>query len=251
MGAIGGFGPSIVPAMPGRHGLCGNPARGGTVNVEGAIQMAGTAAERQVQSAYGSRERAQQFYDRQMTDRLNPQMKAFIAQQEMMFVASADAAGRCDNTLRAGAPGFVVVLDDRSLAWPEYRGNGVHATLANIAEMGTVGLLFVDFNEAVIGLHVNGTARIINDTVFRRVYPDHNDARAERWVHVEVEEAYIHCRKHIPRLVKATAADLRDSTPPKAADFFGVIAERCLDSDDQPPADQFRYTSGVPGPRTP
>ena len=56
------------------------------------------------------------------------------------------------------------MLDDRTLAYPEYRGNGVHASLGNISENGHVGLLMVDFVHDLIGLHVNGAARIVATT---------------------------------------------------------------------------------------
>ena len=45
------------------------------------------------------------FYDDQVRDHLNPQMRDFVRRQEMFFLATSDAAGACDSTLRAGPPG--------------------------------------------------------------------------------------------------------------------------------------------------
>src|SRR5690348_11766817 len=118
--------------------------------------------ERQLQDRFGSREQADTFSARQTLDHLNERMRGFISRQEMMFLATADGGGDCDSTLRAGPPGFVRVLDQEHLSWPEYRGNGVMASLGNITENARVGLLFIDFG-AVIGLHVNGTAEIVED----------------------------------------------------------------------------------------
>src|SRR5256714_13033597 len=98
-----------------------------------------------MQQRYGSVERAERFYRQQVLDRLNERMREFVARQEMLFVSTSDMEGECDCTFRAGPPGFVQVLDDARLAWPEYRGNGVMASLGNIHETGRVGLLFVDF----------------------------------------------------------------------------------------------------------
>lgn len=70
-------------------------------------------------------------------------MIAFLARQEMMFVATADAKGESDSSFRAGHAGFVKALDERTVAYPEYRGNGVMASLGNISENPRVGLLFV------------------------------------------------------------------------------------------------------------
>jgi predicted pyridoxine 5'-phosphate oxidase superfamily flavin-nucleotide-binding protein len=197
-----------------------------------------TAGERAVQQCFDTTERAERFYRQQMSDRLNQKMRQFIGEQEMMFVASADAAGTCDSTFRAGPPGFVRVLGDTRLTWPEYRGNGVLASLGNISENAHVGLLFVDFFRNVIGLHVNGGAEIVSDGDMRADFPELPidlvpGRRPERWVLVSVEEAYIHCAKHIPRLAKVSndRAWGTDDVKRKGGDFFGVAKERSTDPD--------------------
>ncbi|WP_155375049.1 pyridoxamine 5'-phosphate oxidase family protein [Catellatospora vulcania] len=206
----------------------------------------GSAGERRLQQAHGTAGRAQRFYDQQVLDHLNERMTAFVGRQEMMFVATSDAAGECDNTFRAGPAGFVHVLDAGRLAWPEYRGNGVMASLGNITENGHVGLLFVDFVGDVIGLHVNGRATVVEDDLARAAYPDLPvdpvpGRRAERWVLVEVQEAYIHCAKHIPRMAKAPRKREwgTDDARRKGGDFFGAAADAAAraatPADDVPP----------------
>ena len=160
-------------------------------------------------------------------------MRDFVARMEMMFVATADAGGECDATFRAGPPGFVLVLDERRLAWPEYRGNGVMASIGNITGNGHVGLLFVDFLQDMIGLHVNGRARVAEDAAIRaRTAGAPLDTapgrRPERWVEVEVDEAYVHCSKHIPRLVPVprTRAWGTDDVHRKGGDYFGAAGSR-------------------------
>jgi uncharacterized protein len=191
------------------------------------VRVPGSVGERELQRRYGSAERAERFYGQQVLDRLNERMREFVARQEMMFVATSDGTGECDATFRAGPPGFVRVLDERSLAWPEYRGNGVHASLGNITENAHVGLLFVDFFRDVIGLHVNGSASILDDLPGAPVDPVPG-RRAQCWVRVEVDEAYIHCAKHIPRLVKLPRdrAWGTDDVRRKGGDFFGAVLDR-------------------------
>jgi len=201
----------------------------------------GSAGEHLLQDRFGSRERAERFYGTQHLSHLNEQMQEFVGRQEMMFVATADARGECDSTFRAGPPGFVSVLSDQRVAWPEYRGNGVMASLGNISENAHVGLLFVDFFKDVIGLHVNGRAVIVDDDQMRIAYPDLPvdpvpGRRPERWVTVMVAEAYIHCAKHIPRLIKLPRdrAWGVDDARRKGGDFFGAAAEcKPISTDDQ------------------
>ena len=184
----------------------------------------GSRGEHELQRRYQTEERARRFYRQQVLDRLNDQMIQFIGRQELVWIATADAHGECDCSFRAGPPGFVQVLDDRTVRYPEYRGNGVMASLGNIAENPHVGMVFLDFDQQRIGLHVNGTARIVEAAA------NGNGARprAERWVEVQVQEAYIHCRKHLPHLVKVNGEGRAwgtDDARAKGGDYFGASCE--------------------------
>src|SRR4051794_18714689 len=107
--------------------------------MEKDMQRPGSGGEHDLQQRYGTFKRAAAFYDKQMLDHLNPLMREYIAAQEMMFIATADTHGECDTSFRAGPAGFVRVLGERTVMYPEYRGNGVMASLGNIAENGTSG----------------------------------------------------------------------------------------------------------------
>jgi uncharacterized protein len=195
------------------------------------VQSPGSQGEHLLQSVYGTAERAGRFYRDQMCNRLLPTMVEFVGRMEMMFVATADGHGECDATIRAGPAGFVHVLDEGHLAYPEYRGNGVLASLGNISENPHVGLLMIDFVRDLIGLHVNGRARIVEDGDLRAAYPnvpapDVPGRRAKVWVVVDVEEAYVHCRKHIPPMmpVPHNRAWGSDDVRRKGGDYFGAAA---------------------------
>src|SRR5690349_7676082 len=114
-----------------------------------------SSGERALQQALGTTARADRFYGDQVLDHLNPAMREFVARQRMFFLATSDAGGACDSTLRAGPPGLLEVLDPCTVAWPEYKGNGVMASLGNILENPHVGILMLDFVDDTIGLHVN------------------------------------------------------------------------------------------------
>ena len=195
--------------------------------------MLGSCGEHDLQERHGNRKRADAFYKNQMLSYLNPQMRTFIARQEMFFLSTADGHGECDVSFRAGEAGFVCVLDEKILVYPEYRGNGVTASLGNITENPHAALLFVDFTRDKIGLHVNGAARILSNEELL-ASPDFSAApradiaetggrRPERWVRVTVEEAYIHCSKHIPRMEKVADEPRHwgtDDVRAKGGDYF-------------------------------
>ena len=194
----------------------------------------GSEGEHKLQRRYGSHDRAQTFYRKQMLTYLNDDMCRYIARQEMVFIATSDSHGECDCSFRGGLPGFVHVLDKNRLAYPEYRGNGVMASLGNISENPHIGMWFGDFFDSTIGLHVNGKATIIENEEIKN-FPDLPESvagdlavsggrKSERWIIVQVEEAYIHCSKHIPHLERREKEIHwgTDDEVCKGGDFFGA-----------------------------
>jgi uncharacterized protein len=240
-------GPRVTSRLPGQRRL--RPRRRNspppTRIRRRAERRPGSDGEHRLQDAYGTRERAERFYNDQFRDRLLPRMVEFVHRMEMVFIATADAGGDCDASLRAGSPGFLRVLDDRTLAYPEYRGNGVMASLGNLSENPHIGLLMIDFVEDLIGLHVNGRAHVLDNDTFTTRYPGHGEQaegrRVERWVVVDVVEAYIHCRKHIPRMQRLPQKRAWGTDDParKGGDYF------CARTPVDPPE------GAIPAPRTP
>ena len=119
----------------------------------------GSSGERQAQARFGTSDRATAFYEHQVLAFLNQPMREFIARMEMMYIATADAQGHCDCSFRAGAPGFVQVLDDKTLAYPEYREMGCWPAWGISWTIPHIGMIFLDYYQTTVGLHVNGTAR--------------------------------------------------------------------------------------------
>lgn len=193
----------------------------------------GSAGEHALQERFDTARRARGFYDHQMLEYLNENMQRFVGRMEMAFIATADRHGETDCSFRAGPPGFVRVLDERTLAYPEYRGNGVMASLGNLTENGHVGILFVDFCGDSIGLHVNGRAYVLENSELLEItdlppqvladLEEEGGRTPERWVLVDVVEAYIHCSKHIPQLIKRSESAQAwgtDDVVKKGGDYF-------------------------------
>jgi predicted pyridoxine 5'-phosphate oxidase superfamily flavin-nucleotide-binding protein len=200
----------------------------------------GPPGERALQDALGTRDRAERFSRDQVSAVLTPRMREFIARMEMVWIATSDGAGRCDCSFRSGPAGFVRVLGDDVIAYPDYRGNGVMASSGNLLENPHMGMWFGDFDKELIGLHVNGRAAVFLPEQMRASGldlpgADHPGRRPTHWVMVSVEEAYVHCRKHLPRLVRQPVSRQWGTDSPllKGGDFFGVAAARTAQAEEE------------------
>ena len=96
--------------------------------------------------------------------------RAFIQGCSMFFIATADAQGQPDCSYKGGLPGFVRVLDEHTLAIPDYDGNGMYRSWGNVLVNPQVGLLFLDF-ERPKRLRVNGVATVGEDDPLRSEFP--------------------------------------------------------------------------------
>ena len=140
--------------------------------------------------------------------------RAFIERCPMFFIATADGQGRPDCSYKGGLPGFVRVLDDCTLAFPDYDGNGMYRSLGNVVVNPHVGLLFLDF-EQPRRLRVNGTAVINADDALHPEYPD-----AVFVVRVTATHIFPNCPRYLHKmtLVEPSAYAPRPGyTPPVPA----------------------------------
>lgn len=140
--------------------------------------------------------------------------RAFIERCPMFFVATADSSGRPDCSYKGGLPGFVRVVDDRTLAFPDYDGNGMYRSWGNLLVNPHVGLLFLDF-ENPKRVRVNGTAQIKEDDPLRAEYPG-----SVFIIRVTAENIFPACPRYIHKmqLVElSTYVPREDHTPPVPA----------------------------------
>jgi predicted pyridoxine 5'-phosphate oxidase superfamily flavin-nucleotide-binding protein len=120
--------------------------------------------------------------------------KAFIARARMFFLATADSNGQPDCSYKGGMPGFVRVIDDRTLAIPDYDGNGQYRSWGNVMVNPRVGMLFVDF-ETPRRLRVNGTAMVSRQDPLMSELPG-----AVFVVRLTAERIFPNCPRYIHRM---------------------------------------------------
>lgn len=128
---------------------------------------------------------------------LDEHMRRFIAHAPFVVMSTHAADGRCDASPRGDAPGFVHVVDERTLLIPDRRGNKRFDSLRNILETGHVGLLFLvpGFGET---LRVNGRAAVVRDEAWLAPLAAQGTRPAVA-VAVEVRECYLQCAKAVIR----------------------------------------------------
>lgn len=135
---------------------------------------------------------------------IDADLRAFLAEQNAFFLASASAAGQPYVQHRGGPRGFVKVLDDHTLAFADYPGNRQYITVGNLAENDRVVLFFLDHRNRR-RVKVWGRARVIeaeeDSITLSRVADAQYPARRERAILVQVEAWDLNCPQHIPRRI--------------------------------------------------
>jgi len=128
---------------------------------------------------------------------LDAHCRAFVARSPLVLIASANGAGSMDVSPKGDPPGFVQVLDDKTLAIPERPGNRKADTFSNLIQNQRVGLLFLIPGKQET-LRVSGTAAIVRDQWLRDRLTVH-DKTPELAMAVTVEEVFFHCAKCVIR----------------------------------------------------
>jgi predicted pyridoxine 5'-phosphate oxidase superfamily flavin-nucleotide-binding protein len=146
---------------------------------------------RKLQDRFDTRRLADRIEDRIVHDRIDEDDRAFIEARDMFFLATADEHGHPQCSYKGGEPGFVRVLDERTIAFPAYDGNGMYLSFGNALVNPHVGLLFIDF-EGRKRMRLNGVASI-----------DEHDPLLEQWpeaqfvVRVKATEVFPNCPRYI------------------------------------------------------
>jgi predicted pyridoxine 5'-phosphate oxidase superfamily flavin-nucleotide-binding protein len=188
---------------------------------------------RELQDARETRALADRLEKITMRAAFTEEDKAFIQRCRMFFLATADRDGQPDCSYKGGLPGFVRVLDDRTLAIPDYDGNGQYRSWGNVRANPRVGLLFIDF-ESPKRLRVNGTAVVSQRDELLGSLPG-----AVFVVRVTAERIFPNCPRYIHKMQlseESVYAPRPDYTPPVPAwKTFDVFKDALPARDRAPP----------------
>ena len=145
---------------------------------------------RQFQDRFDTRRLADHLTGR-VTETIGESQKEFIEKADMFFLATCDHRGLPTCSYKGGDPGFVRVLDERWLAFPNYDGNGKFQSMGNLLKNPNVGMLFVDF-EGQQRLRLQGIATILDGDELLFQYPE-----AQFMIRVQATEVYTNCPRYV------------------------------------------------------
>ena len=191
---------------------------------------------RQLQDQRETRALADRLAKVTMRTAFTEEDKAFIQRSRMFFIATADGDGQPECSYKGGLPGFVRVVDDRTLAIPDYDGNGQYRSWGNVLANPKVGLLFIDF-ETPKRLRVNGTAVVSTDDPLLADIPG-----AVFVIRLTAERIFPNCPRYIHKMQlveESVYAPRPDYAPPVPAwKTFDVFKDALPARDRALPADK-------------
>lgn len=127
---------------------------------------------------------------------ISEEEKGFITTRDMFFLSTVDRDGMPTVSYKGGGVGFVKVLDENTLVFPGFDGNGMFYSVGNIDGQGKVGLLFIDF-ETPHRVRVQGTAKLVREHALMAEYTE-----AKYLIFVTVSKIWVNCPRYIHKYKK-------------------------------------------------
>jgi uncharacterized protein len=158
-----------------------------------------------VQSRKGSRQGYASMEERGSWEtRITPDLAEFIGGQASVFLGTASAGGQPYIQHRGGPPGFLKVLDDKTLGFADFTGNRQYITLGNLTENSKAFLFLIDYRNRQ-RVKIWGEARVVEDDpeLLKRLKPDGYRARVEQAIVFTVSAWDSNCPQHIPQRFEA------------------------------------------------
>ena len=162
--------------------------------------IAFTPAVKAVQAARGSRAGYARAERRGWRSRVTPDLAEFLAGLDMFYLGTASTEGQPYVQYRGGSPGFLKVLDDRTLGFADFGGNRQYITLGNLSENPKAFIFLMDYaNQQRVKLW--GAARVVEDDteLLDRLRDPDYPAKVERAIVFSIEAWDINCPQHIEK----------------------------------------------------
>lgn len=141
-------------------------------------------------------------------DTVTPELAAFLGDVRSFYLGTASAEGQPYIQHRGGPPGFLRVVDERTLGFADFSGNRQYITAGNLAENPRAFIFVMDYARRR-RIKIWGTARIVenDDELLARLRPAVGTARVERAILFSLEAWDRNCPQHIPQLLPREAVE--------------------------------------------
>ncbi len=147
--------------------------------------------QRALQDRFETRPLADTLEAAIVSDSIDDEAKAFIESRDFFFLSTVDRNGHPTVSHKGGPVGMVQVLDEHTLLFPSYDGNGMFLSMGNIAGAAKIGMLFIDF-ETPHRIRVQATAEVSDDAAFLARFPG-----AELVVRATIDATFRNCPRYI------------------------------------------------------
>lgn len=166
-----------------------------------STDVAFTNSVKEIQTRKGSRTSYAKLEQRGgWEDRVTPELAAFLAERDSFYLATANALGQPYVQHRGGPRGFLRVLDDRTLAFADFRGNRQYISQGNLAENDRAFLFLMDYVRRR-RIKIWGRARVVEDdpALLERLADPGYEGRPEQAIVFHIEAWDVNCPQHIPQ----------------------------------------------------
>ncbi|MGF1596039.1 MAG: pyridoxamine 5'-phosphate oxidase family protein [Acidimicrobiales bacterium] len=147
---------------------------------------------RNLQDRFDSRRLADRLTEVTVSETIDERTARFFEAASYFYLATVDPDGFPDVSYKGGRPGFVSVVDEHTLRFPSYDGNGMFRSLGNIVDTGRVGLLFIRQNDRPTRIRVHGTATVLTDPSVTAGW-----VGADAVVEVTVGRTFVNCPRYV------------------------------------------------------
>ncbi len=187
--------------------------------------IAFTPTVKAIQTKRGSRENYARMEERgAWADTITPDLEAFIAEQRSVFLATASTDGQPYIQHRGGPPGFLRVLDDKTIGFVDFAGNRQYISTGNLSDNPKAYLFLIDYAHRR-RIKIWGTARVVEatDDLLKKLMPEGYKARPEQVMLFTVGAWDTNCPQHIPQ--RFEAADVKAALDERDARIAALEAE--------------------------
>jgi len=164
-----------------------------------ASDIAFTSSVKSIQSEKGSRTGyARMEQSGSWETRVTPELAAFLSELDMFYLGTANAQGQPYIQYRGGSPGFLRVVDEKTLGFADFAGNRQYITLGNLSENSKTFIFLMDYAQSR-RIKLWGNARVVEDdsVLIESLRDPSYSGKAERAILFEIEAWDVNCRQHI------------------------------------------------------